>query len=328
MARLVVHCGLHKTGSTAIQVALKRLVSSPKRAVPAERSLSPLERIEPLALATQGTLYVSDENLFGNAFSGYADFPEHLRRLSGVVYSHDYLAVVYVRHQLDWLESLYVQAIQEGGSESPESFVDKVMSSRWVDWIEMHAELMRVLGGKAICMRIYRPDADIVSDFCQIAGLKDSRGMRARRSRINRSMSPDQTIIMSKINSLGVLDRFQTQDLRQKLQREPGLLRASDWSVFPEDLQSKILCGYASSWSETTRLHFAASKAKELHHGRKFETSVRPYAGKSPYAKRWDDEQLARIAFEWTDAEREQSAKRGRWYATLRDLRPGTRRGS
>ena len=66
------------------------------------------------ALAHSSDAIFSDENLLGTPYDGYQLAPKRVAILRSALGGVPYQLVVYLRPQLDWLPSVYLQGVQEG----------------------------------------------------------------------------------------------------------------------------------------------------------------------------------------------------------------------
>ena len=146
MKRLYLHIGTHKTGSTAIQHALRanrKKIESHGCALipypPASRQLmiDSAENMHTIDLARnqlQLTLrhplrrrkaqYVmSWEGFSGDPWHGYYNTGVVAKSLRAITLGLDVTIIVYLRRQDDFVESLYTQSIQKGHSSSFADFV-------------------------------------------------------------------------------------------------------------------------------------------------------------------------------------------------------------
>ena len=135
---ITVHCGLHKTGSSSIQVALPLVVSTARRAIVTpdprdDRSeLGWARRLRALTAAPDAIF--SDENLLGDPDDAYRVSPDRVALLRDSLAGSSFQLVVYLRPQVDWLGSVYLQGVQEGRTTSPEDFLAGVTSQRFLAW--------------------------------------------------------------------------------------------------------------------------------------------------------------------------------------------------
>ena len=299
MTHLYIHCGLHKTGSTSIQIALKKAVPAENLVVPVEGATSSLERLRSAKPNKVCPLFVSDENLLGQPFLGYADLPHRVKLLNENLTSPPGKVIVYVRHQLDWLESLFTQSIQQGSGQDAESFAERVMSSPWIDWPLMQEELSKSFGRDAIQFRPYYPQVDVVSDFLHVVGLREAKIRRARRTRINSSLTPGQAMLMLRVNRMGLLDEAQTQLARRRLQVQSESGKQVSTSIFPEDLQEKILKMYEESWTKVALFQVHQKGDRTPQRVASPRVRVRPFVGNEAYVARMSDDELMQLATEW-----------------------------
>lgn len=246
---ITVHVGLHKTGSSSIQLALEHsshrswvCVPRPGHAINEAGIAEQLSR-----LPSNGVM--SDENLLGSPFDGYQAIERRLEAIRAAVSGRPFRIVAFVRPQLDWLQSLYIQAIQQGKTDLPGDFVSQVTASPWIDWLRMLELLEDASGASEICIRPYVPSVDIVPEFFSIAQVPLGGYSPERMGRQNPSMTPRRAMLMRALNAGGWLASDETRHLRAFLQ---GLGKDSDRraeSVFPADVQDLIRSRYEGAWA-------------------------------------------------------------------------------
>ncbi|MEM9845946.1 MAG: hypothetical protein AAF965_14190, partial [Pseudomonadota bacterium] len=159
--RLVIHCGLHKTGTTALQAALVKMAPSL-----AERGVS-FPSFEPgkpsahhwLAKAIKGPHIYSKSrtNISGLIEAARAtdphtvclsseDFETHLRHPRAIARLMDIAGelkanvvfLIYVRNQVEYLESLYLQFLRMGLGKDASEVVEEVLETgqfQWRRWV-------------------------------------------------------------------------------------------------------------------------------------------------------------------------------------------------
>lgn len=247
---ITVHVGLHKTGSSSIQLALEHsshrswvCVPRPGHAINEAGIAEQLSR-----LPSNGVM--SDENLLGSPFDGYQAIERRLEAIRAAVSGRPFRIVAFVRPQLDWLQSLYIQAIQQGKADLPGDFVSQVTASPWIDWLQMLELLEDASGASEICIRPYIPSVDIVPEFFSIAQVPLGGYSPERMGRQNPSMMPRRAMLARALNAGGWLAPEETRHLRAFLQ---GLGKDPDQppeSAFPEDVQDLIRTRYEDAWAQ------------------------------------------------------------------------------
>lgn len=231
--RIVLHIGLEKTGSTAIQaycrlnrrafldqgilypaglgggnhVALA--ASAENDAVRDDIRLragitSPGALTEyrariasVLARAVTGSqpevLLISSEHLS----SRLADI-EEIQRLKDTLapLAADFQVIVYLRRQDRALSSLYSTAVKCGETRGIEFLAEEV---DWFDYDTLLARWEAVFGNDAIRVRLFPPEIPLVEDFCATAGVP-LLGQRGRAGRVNRSLDARNLEVLRFVN--------------------------------------------------------------------------------------------------------------------------------
>lgn len=214
---LLIHVGLHKTGSTAIQHALQ---------VAGLRS--PLRRIEDMNATRAGEArdrgdVISSESLLGAMRTLYADASERIRRLAS--FGLPLHIVLFVRPIIEWHESMYVQRIQEGDAISPSEYMDAVRGLEFFRVSRLLDALLELEPNHRISILPY--SSNVVRDFARVSGL----GISEVRRSSNRSMPPARAVFASQINGLPAFEAKRT--LRAVLQHEiPAMHPRAETTVF------------------------------------------------------------------------------------------------
>ena len=238
MPQPIVHAGLHKTGSSSIQVALSQSTSTRDRRLflPVEGASQSDEewRKRLLALAAEPRGLLSDENLLGSPFDGYALAIRRIELLRDALGGHPMSFVAYVRPQTTWLQSLYLQGVQEGKSQSPGEFLELLLNAPNLRWSVLGTAIRHGLDAGRLDLRVYKP-RDVVDDFFSSQGLGSPPRLARNGIRVNRSIAPIQGPVLRNLLSDPELDL----DDKVRIRR-----------VFQDELSSGAPAGY-SSFSET-----------------------------------------------------------------------------
>lgn len=285
---ITIHCGLHKTGSSSIQVALSLI---PRRGgiavrVPIENDqlskdhLS--QRLRVLVKSPEAVL--SDENLLGSPLDGYEMAAERMHVLREVLSGRKYQMVVYLRPQPDWLASLYLQGVQEGSGTRPEPFWSQIKDFPLLRWSRLVQLLEAESGAERVHVRAFIPGRDVVTDFFRTAGLGAPPVSGRVALEENVSIRAIQAPLLSLLNSRRGDDALDRARLRTVFQ---GLLRleaSAGMSPFPEDLQRTMAAAFLDDWALLTE----RQENKNGEDGPAFRAALRswrdeplPYAGAS-----------------------------------------------
>jgi len=279
---ITIHCGLHKTGSSSIQLGLQLAVTSRRPvAIPHPGELQTDEAWAARISALPPDAILSDENLLGSPFDGYARAPERVRILDESLKGREYRVIVYLRAQLLWLQSVYLQGVQQGRDDSPESFVSRVTASPFVGWNSM-LELLRGSDATSIIVRAYEPRRDVVSDFFAQAALGTPPNVGSMGLRENPSITAVQAPILRALNSQ--VDPAGSQRYRELFQ---GPLREGSrvgLSPFPVAVQEATLRRYHDDWSAVCSSVMSVDAAEGAVFGsilQGWDEGISPFAGES-----------------------------------------------
>ena len=243
MTRVIVHAGLHKTGSSSIQVALKNSTWARDRRLdlPVEGGNHSeeqwLKRFRRLASSSEGVL--SDENLLGSPFDGYVKASQRIAALRDAMGGVPVKFVVYIRPQPQWLQSLYLQGIQQGKPESATEFLEKVFHAPNLSWAVLARVIRNGLGAGDVDLRTYR-SSDVVTDFFSSQGLGSPPRFSRDGIRVNRSISPIQGPILRELLSDPELNEAERLRLRRVFQVALASGSMTGYSSFTEAQQEQL----------------------------------------------------------------------------------------
>lgn len=245
---ITLHIGLHKTGSSSIQFALRHAAvpASTPILVPqpgtgsTDRGIE--EGLEILRAARAGVL--SDENLLGTPFDGYADMDRRVAMIDRVLADREYQVLVYLRPQHAWLSSVFTQHVQQGGAPDVEGFWERMRELPNLQWSRMLAHLRAACGAERVVALPYS-GGDVVTDFLHRVNVP-APALDAPVVE-NVSIAAVQIPLLAAVNA-----RFPTDDQRAKARAifqtllAPGARR--DLAVFPEAVQQAITDTYLPDW--------------------------------------------------------------------------------
>ena len=221
---------------------------------------------------------VSDENLLGSPFNGYADAERRAELVKNSMAGRDFQIVIYLRPQLSWLQSVYVQGVQQGSLRTPDEFLDGCLSSTWVRWSQL-CDLLETTGAKSIIPRAYGGGRNVIADFMNVVGLERPTGKQAALL-VNASISPAQAVILREFNRRnGSIDQAR---LRAAFQSRLMASTSGRWSVFREDRQHEILSAFESDWQDLTArvgITDVFEQAQFRNFQNEWRNQVAPYAG-------------------------------------------------
>lgn len=248
---ITIHVGLHKTGSTSIQAAL-RLIDHRRDllVVPVGSSSRWTSEKFPQRLVDVSRsrhVIVSDENLLGEMLQVYSSAAQQLMQIREALDGADYQIVMYLRPQASWLASAYLQHIQEGGTLMGSNFLEEILEREFLEWRVLCGLLSRESGARRVWVRAYVPGRDVVRDFFAISGLGSPPVPTTGKLRINASISATQALILRTLNA----DPSVSPDERLLMRRLfQGILvpTNSRCSPFPQQDQETITRRFWPDW--------------------------------------------------------------------------------
>lgn len=250
---LTLHVGLHKTGSTSIQSALR--VSTHR---PHLRIWVPGMAGDPLdsgtaqslvAAAEQRHVVVSSEDLLGDCVDGYAHASLRAGRLKHLYGTADPRVVVYLRRQTDWLPSVYLQTIQEGRDLSPEDFWSRIEGAPHLTWMNLLGALTEHFPRERLIVQVQDPARDVVDDFFAVSQLGISPASISAPIRENVSISATQAPLFRMVCRSGPLSRDELRLVRNFFQGGSTIFRSPRISPFPTSIQNEIINRFADDWA-------------------------------------------------------------------------------
>lgn len=268
--KLYLHIGTTKTGSTAIQNALRtspeRLLSANACFVNSHQIIDTLlqgqvtsnelalknEELHKLARKEQAkkvhTLILSSESLVGDPMTGHGNAPEMARRLKELSKGFDTQIICYLRRQDSFMESLYAQTIHQGRIVSFDDFF-KQMEQIDLDYDVMLDAFAQVFGAdrlivKRYCKSLFTTSHALLDDFGSTIG---TTGLKppTRSRHVNASYSPQALAVALTCND--TLEEEQKIRLRYYLQKVSSQeITALHCYLTPEQRQ-RVLQRYEAS---------------------------------------------------------------------------------
>lgn len=253
-AVITVHCGVPKSGSSSIQLALKLAATADRRlmitpAVGDDHSIHGLA-VRVRMLASHPEAILSDETLLVG--SGESDFfsVRRMNVLRDELAGSPFRVVIYVRPQADWLPSVYTQQIQSGMDVSVNSFWTWAQDQRLFCWSALIHALEAETGAQSVVVRAYTGSRDVVADFFGLCGLGNPPSTGRAGFRENVSIAAAQTALLRSLNASPGLSVTDRQAFRALLQGGLADGAPRGFSPFPEEVQAAIVQRYRSDWRE------------------------------------------------------------------------------
>ncbi|WP_397541299.1 hypothetical protein [Roseovarius salis] len=260
-AGLLIHVGMQKTGSTALQnflLANRRALAGKglhyiahgRKNISHNRLYRPLRgeaagqvwrEIAAETAAHGGALsLLSSELLFdrGIAEAMARHMPGALRAQARVV--------VYARRQDTYLEAMYKQKTKNGRENlSPQAFVDK-KGDELGDYAAVLDSFADALGADRILLRRFERgamvDGDIVADFLSLLGLD-----KADDTFVQPAHEANQTLSRAVTEQLGALARHSgvnVRELAREMMRDPAGAPRRSGDVFTNDQRRRIMARF------------------------------------------------------------------------------------
>lgn len=251
---ITVHAGLHKTGSTSIQTALRLAqgqaglqVLTP---VPSRMLEDPDYGARLRALAGSRHVVISDEGLLGDPDDAYEQAHARIQILNGALGGIEHELILYVRPQLTWLPSVYLQLVQQGRSMSPWGFWEGIRDQPNLQWARLVDLVTSESAAMRVAVRAFNPGRDVVDDFFACAGLPEPPRPVRFGIRENVSIAAVQAPILAALNSDPSLGSQERLHLRHVFQDRLAAGAPPGLSPFPFDLQAEIAGRFRGDWSD------------------------------------------------------------------------------
>ena len=215
---------------------------------------------EAVRASTKGPVVISYEAAFGRMTDMYRSASARGLELSAALRGVDYRVVVFVRPVHSWLESSFVQLIQQGESPVEDSFFDRLGGPDSVGWHGVLEDLEAAFGPDRLIVLPYRSGVDVVQLFARACNFElPAAGVRVA----NRSIPPTQAALMGLVNTR--LDPHQSKYLRSVLQNQRvDRLDLFPTSPFSPDNQIRLLERSRIDWSEVWR-HWGDEEFSSVH---------------------------------------------------------------
>ena len=253
---ITVHCGLHKTGSSSIQLALElssgkgRTIVTPK---PGDDRSETGWRERLVRLATSPNAVFSDESLLGSPYDGYQLAPARVAMLREALTGSRYQVVVYLRPHVDWLPSVYLQGVQEGRTIGPEEFWASIKDEPYLRWTNLLDLLQRESGAEQVIARAHTRSRDAVADFFDVVGLGKPPRTGKTAIRENVSIGAAQAVVLRELSAREGVDDAQRHRFRIAFQQDLAAGAVRNLSPFPAIMQSEMAEQFSGDWASLAR---------------------------------------------------------------------------
>ena len=223
MPKLILHVGTGKTGTTSIQVALKRnqeaLANLGYHVVESRRTSPQLAKhkldwrdpddegwLEFAAeaervLPTGRHLIISNEGL-------WRVDPDSLRHMASVFKGYEPMVVLYVREQVEWVQSSLLQKQKKVKKRkrfdlSKTEKLGRRMRRRPLDYLKLCQGMESALGEGSVHARFFNRsafvDGDLLVDFFHAIGVPDPHALDLAQGENNPSMAAQFAAILAKV---------------------------------------------------------------------------------------------------------------------------------
>jgi hypothetical protein len=320
---ITIHCGLHKTGSSSIQLALELCSKRGRKIVTPNQGNDRSqhgwrERLSKAAIA-QDVIF-SDENLLGSPYEAYQSAPERVAMLREVLSGRTYQIVVYLRPHVDWLPSVYLQGVQEGRTIGPEDFWTSIKDEPYLRWVNLMELLQGESGAVRVIARAHTRSRDAVADFFEVVGLGKPPRTGKTMIRENVSIGAAQAPLLRELNSRKDVGDYERSMFRAMFQRQLAGGALEGLSPFPLAVQSEISSSYEGDWFDCAARYVPDEESSVFHaEANRYDTGAEPYAGGSIQDALVEEEALRSLQVLALSQQGHATSKLSRLAAKLRD---------
>jgi hypothetical protein len=282
---ITVHCGLHKTGSSSIQLALElssgkgRTIVTPK---PGDDRSETGWRDRLARLAKSPNAVFSDEGLLGSPYDGYRLAPARVAMLREALTGSRYQVVVYLRPHVGWLPSVYLQGVQEGRTIGPEEFWASIKDEPYLRWANLLDLLQRESGAEKVVPRAHTRSRDAVADFFDVVGLGKPPRTGKIAIRENVSIGAAQAVLLRELSARDGVDDAQRHRFRSVFQQDLAAGKMRHLSPFPVVTQDVIADTFMGDWTSIASRNLPDDESSVFQLAiSQFRAGTAPFAGRS-----------------------------------------------
>jgi hypothetical protein len=236
-----------------------------------------------LSLPEGRQIFISNEGLLGQPTSGYDKSMETLGYLANRFKGRDWRVVVFFRAQWDWLPSVYLQTLQEGGSDTPEQFWSGITDLNHFRWMTLIRQIESFVGPGGLRVGVLGAGHDPVVDFFELCRLGVVPPTPSGAIRENVSVSAPQGVLLRAINADPTLTQAERTRVRVFFQSQSRTREEARLSPFDLELQEEVFRAYSPDWASLGEwLHAHPSSCAVTNMDPTLVgPSIRPFAGSS-----------------------------------------------
>jgi len=282
---ITIHCGLHKTGSSSIQLALelssKRgwTIVTPK---PGDDRSDHGWRQRLSNVASAQNAIFSDENLLGSPYDAYQLAPERVAMLREALGGSRYQIVVYLRPHVDWLPSVYLQGVQEGRTIGAEDFWASIRDKPYLRWANLIDLLQRESGAARVIVRAHNHSRDAVGDFFEVVGIGKPPRTGKSMIRENVSIGAAQAPLLRELNAREGVSDHERSLFRAIFQRQLAAGAQTGLSPFPSHVQLEVSSSFKGDWIDCAAQYVLNEELRTFHDEiSRYDRGTSDYAGNS-----------------------------------------------
>ena len=242
------------TYKTSVRLPLRRVIKSGRMSKSNERIIAQVRDVLD-GRVNQETLVLSDEALAGGRPGQVESLYPHIgwacEVLSQVLKDWRIRIVLYTREQVSFLESCYVQDIQQKSNISFDDFLQKV-DLEALSWSQVARSIEEVVGAGSLIVRPFesiRKDPEAyIRDFLEI--FTTTRGLKIKTSAGNPSLSGRGIELARLLSNNTTRDEWQV--IRNFLQTEFSVKTHEKAKLISDELARQIRARYADDNAKLT----------------------------------------------------------------------------
>lgn len=205
------------------------------------------------AISSTPNVVLSSENFIGSHWKDlYANAAAHAVSIRNFCLPRGaFQVVLYLRPQLSWLESSYIQTIKSGHFWDAESYALAKLSNSRLYFSILVQELIDAVGHEHLVVRPYTKSGDVVTDFLAVIGMSGTRVKLTELSRENLALNAGDVELLRLVNRSTPWLRHEA--VRQLKKREMNVAFGS-MSCFPVSIQERLREISLDDWTATASL--------------------------------------------------------------------------
>jgi capsular polysaccharide export protein len=191
---------------------------------------------------------ISSENIVSERFWQHGD---GALKISKAFQGYPLKVVVYYRRQIEWLESMYAEAVTSPGIRykgSPEEFYQGQEISGLLDYYSITKKLEELFGVNTVTVKIYDSGINLFDDFFgSILGIHDWINLLLPDEKESNPSAPKHSVLLINLLNRFNMAQVKTVESNAMLIERLYSKKPGNYFYFEEDLREAICDRYSSS---------------------------------------------------------------------------------